>query len=826
MAPRKPLGSKRENTLAPICRKLTSLGYVPGFFADGKDRPGKGWPTRALKLTDGGATLCIRMRDNQDLACLDIDITDELLAKTALELIYDKLPSLRRAPVRHSGGVKVMLFVRCHTEGKQLKSRGWQKEEGEPQRIEFFTSNDVRYVATHGKHSEGREYGWRDGVGLEDVAFTDLPEVTYDEVAGVLMEFDKAAEGLGYEKKAESLKGKGDPIYDLLPEMEIKLDDGTVMTLADLEALAPGMGKWQRAYATPWDPASDRKDRVKYNVGPLGLELWDTKDEVMHYWASEKPPDLDLLAGLIREHLLKPDQGTPATEIPERPPHTAFFSAKVEWLLQTHGYSGPDHKVIELYLAEEQCKLEPAAFKMLFAPWHIESPPGRRGGKPQITWATEEWEKHPDRISVRGARLRPDKPFPIYEDDSGKYKNTYRRPVHEGTGDITVWRRFIEHLLPDPIEREWFLNWLAHKWRNPGVPGVAVIMVACDGNGPVYGAGRGFLRDIVARLIGRKYVEPIDFDVLTGASSQGQFTAWGAYALMVTVSESKDTPEAGRWADRRATYERLKELVEPRAVERTFQVKKEKAFRGIAFASYLIFSNNRDSLQIPAGDRRFAALANGTKMTPEMARELTAWMEDAGNIASLARELEGRDLSEFDVYTPLDTETKTTMQELAVSELDEWFAATRKVITNKMPFTAGDALEVMLKEVGSNASDDLHRTIKRRIRNESRGIGGDWRMDRTHGRARILVWRDYAGEKFTEVERAQEIVLALRKARDAVAKAKNYAEEKTKAQAMADLLKPVQEAGQRPSKVIKLRPGQKVKPSLRDVTPRGAPKTE
>jgi hypothetical protein len=336
--------------------------------------------------------------------------------------------------------------------------------------------------------------------------------------------------------------------------------------------------------------------------------------------------------------------------------------------------------------------------------------------------------------------MRPDKPFPLYQENGATYKNTYLRPRHEGSGDIAPWLAFMEHLLPAAEEREWFCNWLAHKHRFPGVPGVAVVMVAVDDAGPVYGAGRGILRDIVARLLGPKYVKPIDFDVFTGRSAQGVYTDWGAYATLVTVNEAKDTAESGQWAARRAVYERLKELVDPRAIERTFQPKGQPAFSAQAFASYLIFSNNRDALQIPPDDRRAAALSNGGRMAGAMAAGLQAWMEDGGNIAELARWLEARDLTGFDVYTPLHTAAKATMQALARSELDEAFDLVRKTIGPRGLFT-GEALQAALVSEISDRSEGVLRSIKRMIRNAACKASDIARMTPAQGRAWILTWR-------------------------------------------------------------------------------------
>ena len=167
--------------------------------------------------------------------------------------------------------------------------------------------------------------------------------------------------------------------------------------------------------------------------------------------------------------------------------------------------------------------------------------------------------------------MRPDRDFPTYTEGGETFKNTYRRPVHEGTGDVQTFIDFMKHLLPVEFEREWFLDWLAHKWRNPAIPGVAVVMVASEVEGQIFGTGRGMLRDVLQRLLGKAYARPVDFDIMTGKSSQGVFTDWLAGSILIMVDEAKDTADASRWSERRAVYERLKAIIDPKAVERAFR---------------------------------------------------------------------------------------------------------------------------------------------------------------------------------------------------------------------------------------------------------------
>jgi len=342
---------------------------------------------------------------------------------------------------------------------------------------------------------------------------------------------------------------------------------------------------------------------------------------------------------------------------------------------------------------------------------------------------------------VRGVRMRPYRDYPLYEEGGEWFKNTYLRPTHDGDGDVATFLAFLEHLLPIDEERAWFISWLAHKHRYPDIPGVAIVMVASGDNGPVYGAGRGMLRDVLERLFGQRYVTSIDFDVFSGRSAQGVYTDWGAYATLVTVSESKDTPESGRWAAQRAVYERIKEIVDPRPVRRTFTRKGLPAFQALSFASYLIFSNNRDALQIPANDRRVTALRNGIELAPAQAMQLQAWMDVPGNIAALSRYLYEQDLTAYNAYTPLKTTTKDVMQELARSELDDAYEMVRRRIGPSRLFTGEQVRTAVLYELGDLlGSEVIRQQVTRKLRGDATQVA-DHRTTPATGRCKILRWR-------------------------------------------------------------------------------------
>jgi len=699
--------------------------------------------TTGVRLTDG-------------LGMADADLDDAKAAAIFWQVAAQVVPELAaRSPARFGKSEhKVALAFRVEGEPfGRVPSRRYNGMLLEIFGGETRAGKVVRQFGMYGPHSEGANYVFAEGApALHDGVTATLPGLSRPTASAFVDAFDAAMQAAGFEPEKHFEEGESSTeAFDITAETRFEVNDGGLATYDDLDGLVG------RRCAASFIPGEDGRNRSRCWIFWSGkhdcVGVYDHATAVSHYPAGKAPLDDETVREMLKA--VGPAVRTQGACAPERPGEKATLAEQAAWLLATHAYCAANDTVVELDEPSDGCQMRVIAFQRLFRSWYEETK-GPRDGKGRA-YATGLWELAETRINVRGVRMRPDMPYPVYAEAGAIYKNTYLRPRHEGSGDIAPWLAFMEHLLPARDEREWFCNWLAHKHLHPGVPGVAVVMVAVDERGPVYGAGRGILRDVIARLLGPKYVKPIDFDVFTGSSPQGIYTDWGAYATVVTVNEAKDTADSGHWANRRAVYERLKELVDPRAIERTFLPKGKQAFTAHAFASYLVFSNNRDALQIPVDDRRVTALANGGRMTGEMAAGLQAWMADAGNIAELARWLEARDLSGFDVYAPPHTDTKATMQELARSELDEAFEAVRATIGPRGLFTGEMLLNAVVHEL-NDASEPMQRGIKRVIRAAARKIAIAARMPPASGRGWILAWRGHDTAYVTDTTGAQQAV--------------------------------------------------------------------
>ncbi len=164
-----------------------------------------------------------------------------------------------------------------------------------------------------------------------------------------------------------------------------------------------------------------------------------------------------------------------------------------------------------------------------------------------------------------------------------------------------VFLRFIKHLIPDPVEREWFYDWLSHKFKNPHIPGAGVLMVA-----KAKGTGRTTtLFIIMEALFGVRYVEKVDSNQAFGDT---KFNGWIARAVVVLMDEVlNDT--AGDWQWKRdRIYESVKSLIDPGARRKMINDKYITAHQATVYASFIMATNNPNALPVEEVDNVLAGL--------------------------------------------------------------------------------------------------------------------------------------------------------------------------------------------------------------------------
>jgi hypothetical protein len=697
----------------------------------------RSWERRYADATTTG----VRLADGLGMA--DADLDDAKAAAIFWQVAAQAVPELvERSPARFGKSEhKVALVFRVIGEPfGRVASRRYGDLVLEIFGAETKAGKVVRQFGMYGPHSEGANYVFAEGApALHDGATDTLPGMSRATASAFTDAFDAAMVAAGFEPEQHFEEGGGGTeAFDITPETRFEVNDGGLATYDDLDGLVG------RRCAANFIPGEEGRNRSRCWIFWSGkhdcVGVYDHATAVSHYPAS-CVPNMEKLAGMLRELKARPaPAAAPAPIEPPAPDDTAELVDKVSWLLATRGYFEGEDKVVLLYDTRLDCRVAPGAFERRFRAWFTAPADKRR--KPQF--ATDAWAMASVRVNLAGVRMRPDMPFPLFEEGGRLFKNTYRKPVHAASGgDVAAFVAFMEGFLPDPVEREWLLDWMAHKQARPEVPGTAVMFVADSAIGVregEFGTGRGLLFRIAHALYGDDYARSQTFSILDGSSNQSQFTDWMHGTVLVTVDESRTSPTSHRRGERHAAYEILKDVVDPAPKRRSFTVKNGKAFDAMSYCSFWVATNHADAVAIPANDRRFTVLRNGSALTGEGIAAIVAWIEEGANIAALSRWLAARDLSAFDMFQPLHTEAKADMAELALSPVEEFLRDLADDPGRGLVFTR----EHLMRHADNNFrgqtlwQGEFHAAWSRYCVAVKTETGGNYRRVRTGGTQRKL----------------------------------------------------------------------------------------
>jgi hypothetical protein len=692
-----------DNTSA-LRKQLLANGYTP-LPNVGKMTFMEGWPKKEVtpEVIDTWSRRNKRWPDTgirveNGLAVIDLDIDHEVIEQVA-KALEAEFPELRRALIRYGKGVKEAWFLRTSEPFSRIHSHrftapGENVEEHGTHHVEIFGGASPRQFGAFGAHTREDNrgdgevlvaYEWAErspgdsGSGPAAVPIEALPELDKDTFFKIADIVGRELRAAGFEQVLKTTAGESEStrVFDLTDDMLFETnEDETGIALADLEERVKGGAEGLRVSASFIEPGQGHS-RTRCLLGRSHggeLTIWDSATGITHLRASLSPQqavqrqvDTDTLGAKLRR-LAELEDERKAKRRAKLSSEDDYKQAAAK-LLQVYAYC-PNQQldVVPLWAESVTDGMTLSKFRTMMLPWcGIEL--GERGGEHKIN-PVDLWSSSHERVTVEGLRLRPDMPRPIFEEGGKKYVNVYKPVVHPlDGGDPWGGWALIEQLLPDPVERLYFIRWLAFKVRHPHVPGPAILMVARQ-----FGTGRGTLGELLKLVFGQRYVKTIGFDHFAGRTYQSQYTEWQADSLVVLVNESSTADNGSAYRTKHDTYERLKEVVDPRPQVRSIVAKGVKAYDAMVCASIVIATNNPDALPLPAEDRRFAVLTNGEPRDVEYWDGINAWMQVPENVGAWLRELEAFDLGDYSPFaSPLMTDAKRDMTELSRSDIDRAF---------------------------------------------------------------------------------------------------------------------------------------------------------
>ncbi len=220
---------------------------------------------------------------------------------------------------------------------------------------------------------------------------------------------------------------------------------------------------------------------------------------------------------------------------------------------------------------------------------------------------------HKSSIRVAGSRYRPDVQAKIYKDEGAMYLNKATRPAFPRfkvkKEQIKWFNDFLRYLIPDPTARDYYLQWTAAKLNEENFRGCAVLMYT-----PTQGTGRGLLGKMITGVFGQTNVANADFQDIVNNQFNSHWIE-NQYVICDEVYSDKNSFKRD--------YQKMKTLIDPSAAPRMVNEKGRPAYLAKMTASFLLFTNESDCLNLENEDRRMYVLNNTmTRKSPQYFTEL------------------------------------------------------------------------------------------------------------------------------------------------------------------------------------------------------------
>jgi hypothetical protein len=218
---------------------------------------------------------------------------------------------------------------------------------------------------------------------------------------------------------------------------------------------------------------------------------------------------------------------------------------------------------------------------------------------------------------------------------------------------IKEFMMHMDFMFPLEKDRTLFLDWLATTYRHPEIriPWAPFLI------SPHQGAGKGFIYEVLSRLLGAHNCRKILPDRL-----ENQFNSFLKDSTLVCIDEMKQ-------GQRYAIHDKLKSYISE--TEQEVNAKNLKEGMAQIFCNIIIFTNHSNAAFIEENDRRFwVHKVHGIKTSPYY-KVLWDWAAEDDNIAHLMKWCIDRDLSKFNPKAPPPlTEAKSDMIMANKSEIE------------------------------------------------------------------------------------------------------------------------------------------------------------
>ena len=672
--------------LAHYGHRLLAQGFPIIPIRVGTKHPGfKGWQqiqatpdlvTEWLRTEFEGAGIGVLTRH---FPAIDLDVLDAGIVQKLVNWCHTHIgPTLQRV----GAAPKQLLVYRTEHPFRKMTSAKYIDFLGLEHKVEILGSGQ-QFVA-YAVHPETRKpYQWISEQQLIDIQADDLACVTEDQARALMSYFEslipedwrKISAGQGgkatgklpvsgqaapFSQKAIPAGQRGDQDKAQLIISTDKLK--TALTVLDpdmrmnewvqvgmalyhqYQGSGEGFALWDRWSAegqkyqaaemrTRW--RSFRVDGVDINPVTAATILHFTKQaDLLKKERSSEPAGTDTLLSHFLNRYVLIEQGNLVCDL-KKPPHCAVskleefrnVTANIRHSVPAPTKSNPDKE-----------KLHP-----VHAAWLIDKA----------------------RKTAQGVQYDPEKPFFFQDGDHPDlwWVNECYLPFFKknGQGDLTVFYDHMAYLFPVERERDWFISWIAFNLQKPHLRcKVTPLHVSV-----AHGTGRGWIVELMGRLLGDWNCTKTKMEALAGEGIEGAYQDYMDKSLFCAIEEVRE----GR--QRYAVSDKIRDKIESRSL--SINVKYGGKSTKRVFTNFFLMTNHPDALVLTEEDRRINVFAGPQKVKDrQYYMRLYQWLETEG-VDALYQHLVQRDLTAFDWTYCFDTAARRRMIQGNRSETETLF---------------------------------------------------------------------------------------------------------------------------------------------------------
>jgi hypothetical protein len=293
-----------------------------------------------------------------------------------------------------------------------------------------------------------------------------------------------------------------------------------------------------------------------------------------------------------------------------------------------------------------------------------------RSGKMRTRLVFDVWREWPLHRRYSRPSYAPGKEHDL---EDGSFNSWSPYPYESVEGDISLWHRFLNHLLGGnpPEERRWFERWLAYQLQHPGIKMFTAPVFWSE----TQGSGKSLTFETYGSIYGR------NFGLITQKQLAGAFNPGVVRKQFILADEINNRKNV------RLDMDQLKLLITRPEIE--VNTKNIRQYVIPDVVNWAFTTNHRDGFFLDNYDRRFAIFhVTEKKLIPELADALREWKASGEAAKALRFYFEHLDLGDFNPFAAAPvTQGRGEMIEANLSELDQFVSD----LMVSAPYKSGEA---------------------------------------------------------------------------------------------------------------------------------------